>query len=107
MLKEGSIFREPYDPSSPLAFLKAFITDELVENIVHFTNKYVDIVINDPAIQSRVAGKRSVFHLWKKTNKDQIWLYFGVCLIMGVNKSQNTICTGQGNILLLRQFLVD
>ena len=48
---------EPYDFSSPLAFLKTFITDELVENIVNFTNKYADIIINDPAIQARVAGK--------------------------------------------------
>ena len=59
------VHAEPYDPSSPLAFLKTFITDELVENIVNFTSKYADIIINDPAIQARVNGKYcSVFHLW-------------------------------------------
>ena len=74
---------EPYDPSSPLAFLKTFITDELVDNVVNFTNKCADIIINDPAIQARIAGKhRSVFHLWKNSNKDETCLYFGVCLIM-------------------------
>ena len=82
MLKEGSIFREF------LVFmlkLRKFITDELVENIVNFTNKYADIIINVPAIQARITGKHcSVFHLWKNTNKDEMWLYFGVCLIMGV-----------------------
>ena len=52
---------------------------------MNFTNKYSDIIVNDPAIQARVAGKhRSIFHLWKNTNKDEMWLYFGVCLIMGV-----------------------
>ena len=30
------VHAEPYDPSSPLAFLKTFITDGLVENIVNF-----------------------------------------------------------------------
>ena len=52
---------------------------------MNFTNKYRDIIVNDPAIQARVAGKhRRVFHLWKNANKDEMWLYFGVCLIMGV-----------------------
>ena len=60
------VHAEPYDPSNYSAFLKTFIADELVENIVSFTNKYADIIINDPAIQARVSGKhRSVFHLWK------------------------------------------
>ena len=79
------VHAEPYDHSSPLGFLKTLITDELVENIVNFTNKCADIIINDPAIQAQVTGKhRSVFHLWKNTNKDKMWLYFRVCLIMGV-----------------------
>ena len=79
------VHAEPYDPSSPLAFLKTFITDKLVENIMNVTNEYADIIINYPAIQARVAGKhRSVFHLWKNSGKDEMWLYFGVCLIMGV-----------------------
>ena len=65
---------EPYDPSSPLPFLKTFITDEFVENIMNFANRYEDIIINDPAIQPRVAIKhRSLF--WKNTNKDEIWLF--------------------------------
>ena len=65
---------EPYDSSSPLPFLKTFITDELVENIVNFANKYEDIIINDPAIQPRVAIKHhSLF--WKNTNKDEIWFF--------------------------------
>ena len=46
------VHAEPYDPSNPLAFLKTFITDELVENVVNFTNKYADIIVNDPAIQA-------------------------------------------------------
>ena len=44
------VHAEPYDPSSPLALLKTFVTDEIVENIVNFTNKYADIIINDPVI---------------------------------------------------------
>ena len=41
----------------------------------------------NPVIQARIVGKhRSVFHLWKNTNEDKMWLYFGVFLVMGVIK---------------------
>ena len=52
------VHAQPYDPSSPLASLKTFIADELVENIVNFTKKYADIIINDPVIQAQVAIKK-------------------------------------------------
>ena len=84
-LESPGVHAEPYDPSSPLALLKTFTTDKLAANIVNFTSNYADIIINDPAIQARVARKhRSVFHLWRNSNKDEMWLYFGAFLIMGV-----------------------
>ena len=53
-----SVHAESHDRSSPLAFLKSFISDELVENIVNFTNKYAVIIINDPkTIVSSISGK--------------------------------------------------
>ena len=58
------VHAESYNPLNPLAFLKTSVTGELVEDIVNFTNKYADIIVNDPTIQARVARKhRSVFHL--------------------------------------------
>ena len=60
----SGVHAEPYDPSSLFVFLKTFTADELVENIVNFTNIYVDINMKNPAIQAPVAGKHcSVFHL--------------------------------------------
>ena len=53
------VHAEPYDPSSPLAFLKTFITDELVEDIVNFTNKYADITINESCDSSSSSRKTS------------------------------------------------
>ena len=74
-----------------------------------FTNKYADIIINEPSIQARVARThRSVLHLLKNNNKDEISLYFGVCLIIGCCAKAygtNIIFNGQGNILLLSQLL--
>ena len=69
------IHDEPSDLSSSLAFLKTLFTVELGESFVNFTNKYADIIINDPAIQVQVARKQlNVCHLWKNTNKDEMWL---------------------------------
>ena len=40
--------------------------------------------INHVPRKTKLGKHRSVFHLRKNTNKDEMWLYFGVCLIMGV-----------------------
>ena len=43
MFQVPGVHAESYDSLSFLAFLKA--SDELVANIVNFTNKYTDIII--------------------------------------------------------------
>ena len=82
-----SVNINPVIPDSPLAFLKTFITDELVDNIVLFTNRYADIMKNTPEIQARMEEKsRSLFTLWKDTNRDEMWIYLCICFMMGIVK---------------------
>ena len=65
----------PTDPSSPLSVLKTFLTDELMDNITAHTNNYAEFLLHDPHIIERIKGmKRSIFQLWKHTNRDEIWL---------------------------------
>ena len=67
---------QPEDPTSPLSILKTFLTDELIDNIVEFTNVYAVIRINDPDIQAHMNNKRrSIFHLWRETNRDEMWMF--------------------------------
>ena len=47
----------PSDPSDILAVFKTFIPDSMVDKFVEFTNKYANILQNDPLIKAWVAEK--------------------------------------------------
>ena len=73
------------DPTSPLSILKTFLSDQLIDSIVDFTNRYAEMMMNDPDIQAHMNTKqRSLFHLWRDTNRDEMWLYICICLLMGI-----------------------
>ena len=75
----------PEDCTSPMSILKTFLTDELVQEIVDSTNKYADILKQDPQIQAKMdAYHRSLFNLWKPTNIDEMWIYITITLFMGI-----------------------
>ena len=53
------------DIDSPLYFLKTFITNEIISDIVKYTNSYAEIMINHPKIQERMKqSTRTLFNLW-------------------------------------------
>jgi len=59
--------------------LKQFITDEMINNIVAYTNRYAELMITLPQIQERMQEKeRSLFSLWVDITADELWTYFGV-----------------------------
>ena len=55
------------DAINLLAFPKTFTSDEFVQNIVNFTNKFAEIVVNDPDAQARVAVNTVVSFISGKT----------------------------------------
>ena len=41
--------------------------------------------MNDPDIQAHMNTKqRSLFHHWRDTNRDEMWLYICICFLMGI-----------------------
>ena len=73
-----------------MSILKTFLTDEWIRNIFDNTNKYAEILFENPHIQARMNNSQlSVFSLWKPTNFVEMWLYIRVTLLMGIeNKPQ-------------------
>ena len=80
---------EPID--SPLSVLKTFVTQEIVSDIVKYTNNYADIKINHPRIQERMEQKtRTLFNLWEPVTEEDIWVYFTLLVRMGI--VQTNLC---------------
>ena len=78
-----NIFLE--DSTCSLDTLKLFLTDELIENLVTYTNSYADIMINTTRIQERMNKQnRNIFNLWKPVTFDEIWTYIAISSLMGI-----------------------
>ena len=64
---------------------KILLTDELIENLVTYTNSYADIMINTPRIQERMNEQnRNIFNLWKPVTFDEMWTYIAISSLMGI-----------------------
>ena len=86
----------PSDPSDILAVFKTFFPDSMVDKFVKFTNKYANILQNDPIIKARVTEKqKSYFKNWVDVTRDELWVYIAVTLLMGIIQKQTLIFTGQ------------
>ena len=80
----------PEDSAIPLSILKMFLSNELIDNIVNFTNSYAEMMMSDTNIQAQMNTKqRSLFSIWKETNRDEMRLYICICLLMGIIHKQN------------------
>ena len=67
-----------------------FRSNELIDNIVNFTNSYAEMMMSDPNIQAQMSTKqRSLSSVWKETNRDEMWLYICICLLMGIIHKTN------------------
>ena len=56
-----------------------------MDSIVDFTNRYAEMMMNNPDIQAHMNTKqRSLFHLWRDTNRGEMWLYICIYLLMGI-----------------------
>lgn len=76
---------QPYDSKSALSSLKLFLTDEMMDKFVDFTNNFAEILINSPKIQENIQSrKKSMFNKWEPTNRDGLWIYMTVLLMMGI-----------------------
>ena len=68
----------PYDTSSPLSVLHLFLPDSTIENFVSHTNSYAQLLIDNPAIQEKVANKNRSSHCISSRNKHKNLTIFSV-----------------------------
>ena len=75
----------PHDHICPLSILKTFLTDEVISNIVLYTNTYAALLKISPSFTEKVGGcNRTLLDLWKEVNADDIWIYIGILILMGI-----------------------
>ena len=84
-----------------------FLSDELINSIVNFTNSWAEMMMSDPNIQAQMNTKqRSLFRIWKETNWGEIWLYICICLLTGIVHKPTSMHIGHKSIFSLNQYLV-
>ena len=75
------------DPSYPLSVLKTFLTDDLILNIVKFTNTHVALMKQSQGVKEKLnKTDRSMFKLWVDIDNDDVWMYFSILILMGIIK---------------------
>ena len=75
----------PNDPTCPLSILKTFLTNDVINNIVLYTNTYAAILKLSPSFTEKVARcNRTILDLWKDVTKDDIWIYIAIMILMGI-----------------------
>ena len=97
----------PEDSTSLLSILKMFLSGELIDRIVNFTNNYAEMMMSDPNIQAQTNTKqRSLFSIWKEMNRDEMWLYICVCLLIGIVHKPNIHAYSHEGIFSLHQYFI-
>ena len=74
------------DPSCPLSVLKTFLTNDLISNIMKFTNTYVALMKQSQVGKEKLnKTDKSMYKLWVDINND-VWVYFCIIILMGIIK---------------------
>ena len=75
------------DPSCPLSVLKTFLTDDLISNIVKFTNTYAALMKQSQVVKEKLnKTDRSLYKIWVDIDNDDVWMYFCIIIVMGIIK---------------------
>ena len=64
---------------------ETLLTDEVIPNIVLYTNTYAAILKLSPSYSEKVGEcNRTVLDLWNDVNADDIWIYTAIIILMGI-----------------------
>jgi hypothetical protein len=63
------------DRFDPFAIFKLFFTNEIMDKLTEWTNKYAELY---PTEETKFARK------WKPTDRQELYTYFGVLIYMGI-----------------------
>ena len=61
-----------------MSILKTFLSECIVDS----TNKYAEILLENPHIQARMNNSQRLIFSLKRTNFDEMWLYIAVILLI-------------------------
>lgn len=75
----------PNDPKSPIEFFSLFLTDDLIDTIVTETNRYAEQTILVAIIDEELSQK-SRLNDWTDVTPDEIRVFFGIMMWMGLDK---------------------
>ena len=65
------------------------------------------MMMSDPNIQAQTNTKqRSLFSIWKEMNRDEMWLYICVCLLIGIVHKPNIHAYSHEGIFSLHQYFI-
>ena len=67
------------DERDPLAYVKLFLDDNIMDTIVTETNRYAEQTLTRTP-QQRLSRTRN----WEPTSKDDMWLFRGVLILQGI-----------------------
>ena len=71
----------PEDPEDVIDVFKTFLSDEIIDTFVEYTNLYADTIINTPAIQEK---NKRMFGKWSAVDRDEMWMYITLTLMMRI-----------------------
>ena len=75
----------PNDITCPFEVLKTFLSDDIIQNLVEYTNAYATVMKETPEIIEQMNNKkRSAFNLWVPVTFDEMWVYIAIITIMGI-----------------------
>ncbi|XP_070546976.1 piggyBac transposable element-derived protein 4-like [Ptychodera flava] len=69
--------------ATPLSFVRFFLTDEVLDVTVTETNKYADQVIQEK-LRDGGLQQHSRLRRWRPVNKDEMCVFLGVSIAMGI-----------------------
>ena len=80
----------PTNPTCPLEVFKTFLSENIINDIVQYTNLYANLLKLVPSVQEKMRNKkRCIENLWQEVSSDDIWLYIGIQILMGIIHKPN------------------
>lgn len=94
------------EESTPLDFYKLFVSDNIIDNIVKFTNMYVEQQIISSIASEEDIPPNSFMAQWHETNSDEIWTFLALVLWMGLDRKPRIRDYWSGSLLYRNKSII-
>jgi len=87
------------DDPSPLDFVKMYFTEHVIDLLVVETNRYAE-----QYTANNVIPLLSPINCWHATDRDEMYAFLGITILMGLYTSSDCPCTGRRTNSMKRAF---